>query len=380
MITTRKRAQTRKKSAKAVAISVCAMNNRIGVLMSGGVDSSMSALLLKEQGYDVIGVTAKMTGTEKDSAKNDSELIKKAESAAKILGIKHYWLDLSDEFQKEVIEYFVNSYKNGQTPNPCIVCNKKIKWGKLFDYAMNELGADYFATGHYARVLKDGKKGGKFLLYPAKDQNKDQLYYLFELNQEQLSKTIFPLADYEKEDIKQLALKHGITSNSYKESQDICFIEKPETTKKYLAKRLKSQKGSFMMAGKKLGEHNGYHEFTVGQRKGIGIAYSEPLYVVGINPEENIVELGTKEDLNANEVLVSGLNIHDTSFRGKFEANVKIRYNMNAQKAVVEIFEFEDTPASAKIFFKDGISSVSKGQAAVIYDLCDGHLIAGGWI
>jgi len=338
------------------------------VALSGGVDSSVTALLLKQQGYNVIGLTAKMVDDE-----SFDEVVQNAKNVADKLAIPHYVLDLSSDFKKYIIDYFEESYKEGSTPNPCILCNKKIKWGKLFDYAQS-LGAEYFATGHYANIVENN---GIFELLPASDEKKDQLYYLFELSQEQLSKTIFPLAKYEKAQIKQFAVDFDLPTKSAKESQDICFIKKPMTVKKYLHEKLESKQGLFIMKsnGKKIGVHNGYFEYTVGQRKGIGIAYSEPLYVVDVDAVNNRVYLGVKDDLLSTHLTTSTLNNQSLCKNNDFDAMVKIRYNMSSQLAKVKIND-----NSLEINFYEPISAITRGQAAVVYDKNDGHLIAGGWI
>lgn len=338
------------------------------VALSGGLDSSVCVFLLKAQGYKVIGLTGKMV-----NACSADVVVQNAKAVADMLGIEHIVLDVTEEFDEKVIEYFKNSYKIGQTPNPCIVCNKFIKWGKLFDYAMNELGADIFVTGHYAKIVE---QGGIYKLYPAKDVKKDQLYFLFELSQAQLAKTMFPLSDYVKDEIKQMAIDNNLPSKSSKESQDICFIQKPMTTKKFLIEEFAPQKGDFIeiSTGKKLGEHQGFYQFTIGQRRGIGIAAEKPLYVVGLEPKTNTVYVGFEEETQQNSLIISEVNLHEKALPSK--ALVKIRYNMQAQMASVELLP----DIQVKITFDEPINSITKGQAGVIYDPVDGHLIAGGWI
>lgn len=217
------------------------------VAMSGGVDSSVTALLLQQQGYKVIGLTGKMV---------ESSVPDNAKRVADKLGIELHVFDAVEKFQEKVINYFVEDYKNGKTPNPCIMCNEFIKWGVLFDYAVNELGADVFATGHYADIRCDN---GIYKLYPAKDEHKDQLYFLYRLGQKQLSKTIFPLYYYEKLQVKQMAVDYDLPPKDSKESQDICFIQKPVTTKSFLTDKFGTKKGNFIdiLTGKKWGEHDG---------------------------------------------------------------------------------------------------------------------------
>ena len=343
-------------------------NKKIAVALSGGVDSSVTALLLKKQGYEVVGITGKMVNDD-----NFDAVCKNAKEVADKLKIEHYVLDLSEDFQNNIIDYFINSYKNGETPNPCIVCNKTIKWGKILDYAISELGCNYIATGHYASIKE---VDGQFLLYPATDERKDQLYYLYELNQKQLSKTIFPLSGMEKSQIRQIAIDNDLPSKSSKESQDICFIKKPYTTKKFLLEHIKAKQGEFVLqkTGEKIGVHNGAFQYTVGQRKGIGIAYSEPLYVTKTDTQKNIVYCGVKNELLSEGLVLNDFNLHDKNFKGG-ECFVKIRYNMNAVKAKAEINE-----AEVKIHFIELVSGITSGQACVIYDKKDGHLIGGSRI
>ena len=343
-------------------------HKKVAVALSGGVDSSVSALLLKNQGYEVVGITGKMVDDD-----NFGTVCKNAKAVADKLEIEHYVLDLSSIFKKNIIDYFINSYKKGETPNPCIMCNKTIKWGAIFDYAINELHCDYIATGHYANIIN---QNGMFLLYPAKDTKKDQLYYLFELNQNQISRTIFPLKDLEKSQIREIAQKNDLPSKSSKESQDICFIKKPYTTKKYLLEHITPQKGDFVLkkSNEKIGTHEGFFQYTIGQRKGIGIAHSEPLYVTGLCAQKNQVFCGTKKELFCDELILNNFNLHDRNFKGG-KALVKIRYNMKAVEADVNF-----TDKNIIIKFNEPVSGITKGQACVVYSPFDGHLTGGGWI
>lgn len=345
------------------------LRKKVAVLLSGGVDSSVCAFLLKQKGYEVVAITGKMF-----NSSCADEVVNNAKQVSDALGIKHYVCDVTEKFNKEVIEYFDNSYLKGETPNPCIMCNKHIKWGDIYNYAIDVLGVDFVATGHYANIIEDN---GVFKLYPAKDEKKDQLYYLFELNQKQLSKTLFPLSGLEKSQIREIAQNNNLPSKSSKESQDICFIPKPKTTKKYLFEKFEEKKGDFILksSGKKLGVHNGAWQFTIGQRKGIGIAYKEPLYVIDTDVEKNIVYVGEKNELFSNSLKISSINFQSGKELDEFEAHIKVRYNM--PKEEVKISKIED---EFLIKFERPISSVTKGQALVIYDKTDGHLIGGGWI
>jgi len=336
------------------------------VALSGGIDSSVTALLLKQQGYEVIGLTGKMINSEAANT-----IISNAKRVADMLNIQHVVFDATEKFQEKVIDYFRNAYKNGQTPNPCIMCNEYIKWGILFDYATQELQADVFATGHYADVRCIDET---YKLYPAKDTRKDQLYFLYRLGQEQLSKTIFPLYLYTKDEVKNIATEYNLPPKDSKESQDICFIQKPLTTKTYLLNELKEQKGDFIdyTTGKKWGEHNGFYQYTIGQRKGIGIAAPYPLYVIDIDAEKNIVYVGKEEENYGLKLALTDTCWSYPQDENEFDALVKIRYNMPHKKAKIKIGEI------TTIEFYEPVNSITNGQSGVIYDINDGHLIGGG--
>ena len=345
------------------------MTKRVAVALSGGVDSAVTALLLKQQGYDVVGLTAKMTCD--DNAQN---VVENAKKVADCLGIQHFALDVSKEFEKEIIEYFKNSYENGETPNPCMMCNKLIKWGILFDYAINTLGADFVATGHYANIKE---MDGYYKLYPASDEHKDQLYFLFLLSQKKLSKTLFPLHSYKKSEVKELAIKYNLPPKSSKESQDICFIKPPMTIKKFLASFLQEKQGNFIekRTGKILGKHDGFWQYTIGQRKGIGLAAPEALYVVGIEPQSNTVYVGYKNELFIDKLKLNNICWSYPQTKTEFEAFVKMRYNMDFVKSKIVVVD-----DGVYIYFSEPVSALTKGQACVIYDVKDKHLLGGGII
>lgn len=339
------------------------------VAMSGGVDSSVTALLLQQKGYEVIGITGKMVDTQAADT-----VVKNAKRVADMLGIRHEVCDVTAKFSERVINYFENEYKCGKTPNPCIMCNQFIKWGELFDFACDKLGADVYATGHYADIKYEN---GIYKLYPAKDEHKDQLYFLYRLGQKQLSKTIFPLYYYNKSEVKQMAVDFNLPPKDSKESQDICFIQKPMTTKKYLTDKFGSEKGDFIdiLTGKKWGEHSGCYQYTIGQRKGIGIAAPYPLYVIDIDAEKNIVYVGREEDNYKKNLTIKGINLTYPIDNSEFDAWVKIRYNMEHKKARVRLYD-----DSADVEFYEPVNSITAGQAGVFYDINDKHLIGGGWV
>ena len=342
---------------------------KVAVALSGGVDSAVVAALLLEQGCEVVGLTGKMTCSE-----DFEQVVINAKKVADKLGIEHYVYDAVNLFDEKVIKYFENSYATGETPNPCIMCNKYIKWGCLFDYAIQELDADYIATGHYANIKNDD---GVYKLYPASDEHKDQLYFLFALNQEQLSKTLFPLSGYKKEEVRQIAEKYDLPPKSAKESQDICFIKHPMTTKKYLNNLFTSKEGNFVekSTGKVLGKHEGFWQYTIGQRKGIGIAYPEPLYVIDIDSEKNVVYVDKQQELYSKFLKLKNIDFSYKKNDLEFEALVKIRYNMPFIKAFVKKVLDEWI-----VEFCEPVSAITKGQACVFYDIYDGHLIGGSFI
>lgn len=337
--------------------------------MSGGLDSSVTALLLQQEGYKVLGLTGKMFLSPASEC-----IVNNAKSVADALGIEHHVYDASKTFEKEVVNNFLECYRCGQTPNPCILCNKYVKWGELFNFAVEELNADVFATGHYANIIE---KNGVYKVYPANDEHKDQLYFLYRLSQKVLAKTVFPLSKYRKSEVREIAEKYNLPSKSSKESQDICFIQKPMTTKKYLLEHLPAQKGDFieLETGKKLGEHDGYFQYTIGQRKGIGIAHPHPLYVLGTDAEKNIVYVGKEELSRKQTVMAKDINLSFPISNNEFDANVKIRYNMPAQKAKVAIAE-----GILRADFYEPVTAVTPGQSLVIYDEKEGFLIGGGTI
>ena len=345
------------------------MKKKAIVAMSGGLDSSVTALLLKQQGYEVVGVTGKMLDTPCSQIVCDN-----AKAVADKLDIEHYVIDATKIFKEKVVDYFENSYSSGKTPNPCIQCNKFVKWGEVFDYSMEKFGADIFATGHYADVRN---VDGIYKLYPAKDTKKDQLYFLYRLSQNVLARTIFPLYEYDKNEVRNLAEKYDLPSKSAKESQDICFIEKPNTTKKYLLEKFGNQVGVFVekSSGKVIGKHEGFYQYTIGQRKGIGIAYPYPLYVLDIDAKNNVVYLGKEEENYRSSLIIKDINLSYPISGDEFSANVKIRYNMMAVPAHVKLLEDR-----AEVCFDTPVNSVTSGQACVFYDKNDGHLIGGGEI
>lgn len=340
-------------------------NMRVLVGMSGGVDSSVTAFLLKERGYEVIGVTLILTQDD------DGTNAKDAKDVCDALGIPHKVYDLKNEFKRDVSDYFVEEYKSGRTPNPCVVCNKKIKFGKMLEIA-EENGCDYLATGHYAKIEKDEKKG-LYFLKKADFLQKDQTYFLYTLTQDQLSKSLFPLGALSKQEVFSLAEENKLTSAKRRESQDICFI--PDGDKnRYLKQFLKDAPGNFVDAsGTVLGRHNGIFRYTVGQRKGLGIAFGKPMFVLSVNAKDNTVVLGESGEEFSSSFMVENCNFINPDFPcDEFLCSVKVRYSAN------------DLPCKVKkenggfvVYLSTPQRAVTPGQSAVFYD---GDVVIGGGV
>ena len=355
------------------------MSKKVIIAMSGGVDSSVAAHLLIEQGYDVIGLFMRLgnnTGVPSPGVKTatccSAEDARDAASVASSLKIPFYVINFEDEFNS-IIEHFCKEYLEGRTPNPCIVCNQKLKFGKLLRFA-DYLDAGYVATGHYARVEK---LNNRFVLKKGMDAGKDQSYVLFPLNQEQLSRAMFPLGNMTKAEVRNRAKSLNLKTKDKPESQEICFV----TGKSYsdlIVERMGRKIGAGLLKdtdGKILGKHNGIHNFTIGQRKGLGIAFGEPRYVVGIDPGENTVTIGASEELLKEAFTVSDVNwVTFESLERELDAYVKIRYKNTESPAVIYPLEHN----RARVKFKNPQRSITPGQAAVFYN--DDIILGGGWI
>lgn len=320
---------------------------KIIVAMSGGVDSSVSAYLLKEQGYNVIGITFKLFP-------GFNESIKSARKVCDFLKIKHKTINIQKEFKKEIINYFISEYEKGRTPNPCVKCNKFIKF-KILLRVTKELKAEKAATGHYAQITPD------YRLLKGKDKTKDQSYFLYKLSQKELSKLIFPLGRERKERIYKVANKSSLPFYK-KESQDTCFIK--NTVQDFLKGKLRPKKGNIVdNKGNILGEHEGIVFYTLGQRRGIGISSKNPLYVVEIKSKENIVVVGSEKDLYKKELLAKNVNwISGKLPKSGTKINTKIRYAMKEQEA--RIYPKGDR---VRVVFKKPERAISPGQSVVFY-------------
>lgn len=360
-------------------------HGRILVAMSGGVDSSVTAVMLHEQGYEVIGMTMK-TWDYASSGSNKKETgccsldsINDARALAVNYGFPHYILDIRGEFGNFVIDNFVDEYLAGRTPNPCVLCNTHIKWEALLKRA-NSLDCEFIATGHYANVRQH--ENGRFVVSKGKDENKDQSYVLWGVSQENLSRTKFPLGGFTKPEIREMALKMGQEELAKKsESYEICFVPDNDY-RAFLKHKLphleqEVQGGNFVDSnGMVLGKHQGYPFYTIGQRKGLGLAFGEPMYVTKILPESNTVVLGRAEELERKEALVKNVNLIKYADIKEPLADVvtKIRYkDKGAMSTIVQ--EGND---KMKVSFEHNVSAIAPGQSAVFYEGND--LLGGGFL
>ena len=349
--------------------------SKVIVAMSGGVDSSVAAALLKEQGYEVMGMMLRLwsePGKEDSNRCCTPDSMAQARRVATKLDIPFYVVDAKDVFHKTVVQYFLDGYGRGETPNPCLICNRQIRWTFLLDHAL-ALGADFMATGHYVRIHM-GENG--YQLLRAVDRNKDQSYVLHVLNQEKLARALFPVGDYPKPEIRQIAERYGLPTASRKDSQDLCFLA-GEDYRSFLQRNAAEmlRPGQIVRRdGLPLGEHTGLANYTIGQRKGLGIASPVPLYVLGKNAVTNTLVVGAQDELGSRELTVRDVNWMSGQAPGEsFRAEVKIRYTAREAEALV-------TPLSGdqvRVRFDAPQRDITAGQAAVFYQ---GDLLVGGGI
>lgn len=347
------------------------------IAMSGGVDSSVAACLMKEQGYECMGVTMKLfqnedVGVPKEHTCCSLDDIEDAAAVARSLSMPHHVFNFSDNFAENVIEPFICAYENGMTPNPCIDCNRYLKFEKLFHRA-KELDYDYVVTGHYA-IIEFNNKTGRYELKKAADPGKDQSYVLYSLTQEQLAHTMFPLGRLNKIQVRELAEKHGFINANKPDSQDICFVQDgryADFIRNYTGKSY--PEGSFVGPdGEVLGTHKGIICYTVGQRKGLGLALKEPMYVKEVNPESNTVHLCRNEDLFSTELDADNLNlISVTEIKEPMRVKAKVRYRHTEDWATVT----QTSEDKIHVVFDQPQRAITKGQAVVLYD---GDTVVGG--
>jgi tRNA-specific 2-thiouridylase len=358
---------------------------RVLVAMSGGVDSSVAAVMLAEQGYEVIGITMKTWDYHRSGGNSGKETgcctvesMNDARHIAVNHGFKHFIVDIREEFGDWVIDRFVEDYLEGRTPNPCVLCNTHIKWAALMKRA-NNLGCDFIATGHYAQIREENSR---FVISRGLDRSKDQSYALWGVAQEHLARTIFPLGGYSKKEIRQIAQDHGLLNVANKpDSYEICFVP-DDDYRRFLKDRVegledKVKGGTFVdKDGNVLGTHEGYPFYTIGQRRGLNLPMGKPVYVTHINPYTNTITIGEKEDLIETTLTAKELNFikYDAVPKGEMEITGAIRYNDDgAIGTLTQLGEDE-----IKVHFPTGREAITPGQAIVCYEGDD--VVAGGWI
>lgn len=348
--------------------------------MSGGVDSSVAAYLLKKQGYRVIGVTMQIWQDEDhDKAAEEGgccglSAVDDARLVCQKLDIPYYVMNFKQEFKRNVIDNFVDEYICGRTPNPCIRCNRYVKWEGLLNRSL-AIGADYIATGHYARIIK--LENGRYSIAESVTDKKDQTYALYNLNQEQLSRTLMPVGDYEKDEIRKIAEEAGLLVAHKKDSQEICFIPDNDYAS-FIDQtgRVVPPEGNFVdMNGNILGRHKGITHYTIGQRRGLGLAMGHYVYVAGINVEKNEVIIGENEDIFTDRLVCTNINLMSIDkLSDKRQVKCKIRYGHKGEMATINMIDND----MIEVLFENKVRAVTPGQAAVFYE--DGHVLGGGII
>ena len=353
---------------------------KVVVGMSGGVDSSVTAYLLKEQGYDVIGITMQIWQDEKRECLEDNggccgfSAVDDARSVAKKIDIPYYVLNFKKEFKENVIDYFIDEYSKGLTPNPCIACNRYVKWESLLQKALS-LGADYIATGHYARIVKHPITN-RYTIKTANTEAKDQTYALYNLTQFQLEKTLMPIGDYDKDTVRKIAKDIGLVVANKPDSQDICFVPDGNYSK-FIKENsnINIKEGNFIdINGNVLGRHQGITNYTIGQRKGLGIAFGKPMYVSEIRADKNEVVLTENDGLFKHNVLIKNFNFMSVEdIEGEVKVLGKLRYSQKQSPCIIR--KIDDNIVEA--IFEQPQRAVTPGKATVLYD---GEYVLGGGI
>jgi tRNA-uridine 2-sulfurtransferase len=343
---------------------------KVVVGLSGGVDSSVAAALLCREGYDVLGLTLWLM---RGKGQCCSEGMVDAAKICEQLGIEHEIVDSRDTFEQYIIDYLVTGYEAGITPLPCSQCNSEVKFGPMVKYAQEHLGYDYIATGHYARITQSAT--GRYELRRAIDRSKDQTYFLYDLNQEVLAATIFPLGDTLKTQTREIATGLGLSTADKPESQDLCLVEKHGSMQSFLDRYINHHPGDIVnTSGQVLGQHTGIHHYTIGQRRGIGIAAPEPLYVVALDAIKNQVVVGSRDETHSNECTIERVNwVSIEPPSAPIRAEVQVRYRSPA--VPVAILPLDGN--RVKLVFDEPQFGITPGQAAVWYD---GDLLLGGGI
>jgi len=349
---------------------------KVVVAMSGGVDSSVAAALLKQQGYDVTGMMLRLwsePGKEESNRCCTPDAMAQARRVAGILDIPFSVIDAKDVFKETVVQYFLDGYARGETPNPCLLCNRQIRWTFLLNHAL-ALGAEFMATGHYVKIQK--AESGKQILLRAVDHLKDQSYVLHVLKQDQLAHALFPVGEFPKPEIRRLAADFGLPTASRADSQDLCFLA-GDDYRNFLQRNASEmlQPGEIVTAdGRSIGQHNGLANYTIGQRKGLNVASPVPLYVMTKRAEGNTLVVGTLDQLGFTELIARDVNwVSGETPREPFRAQVKIRYTAKEVEALVSPLEGDQ----ASVKFDAPVRDVTAGQAAVFYQ---GEIMLGGGI